>query len=79
MPVKLLKKRREGPALIVEGTAQLLDEMSLDEPKVLKECRWEATIESGQILWNIEILSGDDLRGYIQQELQRRTKKKGTA
>ncbi len=76
MPIRVTKKSREGKALVVEGSAQLLDETaSLDKPVVLQECRWRASIEPGKALWSIEILSGDDLRGYIQGELQRRTKR----
>jgi hypothetical protein len=79
MPIQFKKKKKQGDALVVEGTAQLVDEMSsLDEPEVLKSCSWVATLESGQVLWNIEIVDGDDLRGYIQAELQKRTKKPGT-
>ena len=45
-----------------------------DEPVVLKECHFTAMIEPDQVLWSIDIDSGDDLRGYIQDELQKRTK-----
>jgi hypothetical protein len=75
MPIRIAKKQREGKSLIVEGTAQLLDEAALDGPVVLQECCWKAKIEPGKILWDIEVLSGDDLRGYIQGELQKRTKR----
>lgn len=77
MPIKITKKSKEGGGFVIEGNAQLIDEMSLsDKPKILKECTWKAHIESGQTLWTIDIISGDDLRGYIQQELQKRTKRK---
>ena len=77
MPIKLTKKSKEGRTMVVEGIAQLVDEMSLsDNPEILKECKWKAHMESAQTLWTIEILEGDDLRGYIQAELQKRTKRK---
>jgi hypothetical protein len=76
MPIRITKKSRQGNAMVVEGTAQLLDETAcLDKPVVLQECQWKASIERGQTLWNIDVLTGDDLRGYIQSELQRRTKR----
>ena len=40
-----------------------------DEPVVLKECHFTAMIELDQVLWSIDIDSGDALRGYIQDEL----------
>jgi hypothetical protein len=77
MPIRMTDKRKKGDMLIVEGNAQLLDETkSIDEPVILQQCKWKAMIEPGQKLWSIEILSGDDMRGYIQQELQKRTKRK---
>ena len=77
MPIRITRKYKEGGATVVEGTAQLLDDtISLDEPVVLQECQWKATMALGQALWDIEIQSGNDLRGYVQTELQRRTKKK---
>jgi hypothetical protein len=76
MPIRITKKRKEGNAMLVEGVAQLTDETaSLDKPVILKQCQWKAGIAPGQHLWTIEILSGDDLRGYIQAELQKRTKR----
>ena len=75
MPIRITKKERQGKALLVEGSAQLLDEAALDDPVVLQECCWKAKIEPGKILWDIEVLSGDDLRGYVQSELQKRTKR----
>jgi len=75
MPIRIAKKERQGKAILVEGSAQLLDEAALDDPVVLQECCWKAKIEPGKILWDIEVLSGDDLRGYIQSELQKRTKR----
>jgi hypothetical protein len=77
MPIRITKKSKQGNGLEVEGTAQLVDDtMSIDEPVVLKECRWTARIERGQSLWNVDIQDGDDLRGYIQAELQKRTKRR---
>ena len=77
MPIKITKKSKAGSGFVIEGSAQLIDEMSLsDKPEILKECTWKAIIESGQTLWTIDILSGDDLRGHIQAELQKRTKRK---
>jgi hypothetical protein len=77
MPIRITKKSKQADTTVVEGTAQLVDETaSLDEPVVLQECEWKATIEPGQVLWTIDILNGDDLRGHIQAELQRRTKRK---
>lgn len=77
MPIRIAKKYRKGNEMIVEGTAQLLDETAIsDEPVVLKECQWKATIAAGQVLWTIDIESGDDLRGHIQGELQKRTKRR---
>ncbi|MDQ7784695.1 MAG: hypothetical protein RDU20_17570 [Desulfomonilaceae bacterium] len=77
MPIRITKKTRQGSSIIARGTAQLIDEvMSIDEPVVLKECEWKATISGGDMLWTIEIEKGDDLRGYIQAELQKRTKRR---
>lgn len=77
MPIRITKKTKKTDALVVEGTAQLLDETaSIDEPVVLQECQWLATLERGNVLWDIQIQSGDDLRGYIQAELQKRTKRR---
>lgn len=76
MPIRISKKVREGKVLTVEGTAQLLDETTLDAPTVLQECTWQAKIEPGRALWDVNILHGDDLRGYIQAELQKRTKRR---
>ncbi|GEM_PF-1862636 len=77
MPIRITKKYKEGDTTVVEGTAQLVDDTaSLDEPVVLKECQWKATMAPGQALWDIEIQNGNDLRGFVQAELQRRTKKK---
>lgn len=77
MPIRITKKSKQGNGLVIEGTAQILDDtMSIDEPVVLKECRWTATIERGQALWAIDIQNGDDLRGFIQNELQKRTKRR---
>jgi hypothetical protein len=77
MPIRITKKTRQGSAIIARGTAQLLDDaMSIDEPVVLKECEWTARISSGDMLWAIDIEEGDDLRGYIQAELQKRTKRR---
>jgi hypothetical protein len=76
MPIRISKKVREGMVLMVEGTAQLLDETTLDAPTVLQECTWQARIEPGRVLWDVDILRGDDLRGYIQAELQKRTKRR---
>ncbi len=77
MPIRITKKSKEGSAWVVEGIAQLLDEMSSpDKPKVLKECQWKASLERGNALWSIRIVKGDDLRGYVQQELQKRTKRR---
>ena len=76
MPIRIAKKIREGNTLIVEGTAQLLDETALDEPVVLQECLWKAKIDPDKVLWDIEVLEGDDLRGYVQSELQKRTKRR---
>ena len=44
------------------------------KPVVLKECHFAAMIEPDQVLWSIDIDSSDDLCGYIQDELQKRTK-----
>ena len=77
MPIRIAKKVKKGKEMIVEGTAQLIDETAFeDEPVVLKECQWKATITAGEVLWTIDIESGDDLRGYIQGELQKRTKRR---
>ena len=77
MPIRITKKSKKGGALVVEGTAQLVDDtMSIDEPVVLKECQWSASITPDQALWAINIEDGDDLRGYIQNELQKRTKRR---
>lgn len=77
MPIRITKKTRQGSAIVVCGTAQLVDDtMSIDEPMVLKECEWTARISSSDVLWAIEIDKGDDLRGYIQAELQKRTKRR---
>ncbi len=77
MPINITKKTRQGSAIIAQGTAQLIDDtMSIDEPVVLKECEWTARISSGDMLWAIDIEKGDDLRGYIQAELQKRTKRR---
>lgn len=76
MPIRIKKKTRKPDSLVVEGTAQLLDETaSLDGPVVLKECVWVGRLEKGKVLWDIQIESGDDLRGYVQAELQKRTKR----
>ena len=76
MSIRLLKKYKEGKTLVVEGSAQIVDDTALlDEPAVLKECQWKAKMAPGQVLWNIDIQSGDDLRGHIQAELQKRTKR----
>jgi len=77
MPIRITKKSKESSAMIVEGVAELVDDTaSLDRPVILKQCTWSARIEPGQHLWTIDILTGDDLRGYIQGELQKRTKRK---
>lgn len=76
MPIRIAKKLKEGKTLIVEGTAQLLDETALDGPVVLQECQWKAKIDPDKALWDIEVLTGDDLRGYVQNELQKRTKRR---
>lgn len=76
MPIRITKKDKKPNALVVEGTAQILDETaSLDKPVVLKECSWVGRLERGKVLWDIQIQSGDDLRGYVQAELQKRTKR----
>ena len=75
MPIQITKKYKEGTATVIEGTAQLVDDTaSLDGPVVLKECTWKASLEAGQALWKIDVLSGDDLRGSMQAKLQSRTK-----
>ncbi len=75
MPIRIKKKTKKPNSLVVEGTAQLLDETALDEPVVLKQCAWVGRLERGKVLWDIQIESGDDLRGYVQAELQKRTKR----
>ncbi len=77
MPIRITKKTRQGGSLVAQGTAQILDDtISIDEAVVLKECEWTARIATGEALWKIDIESGDDLRGYIQAELQKRTKRR---
>lgn len=62
-------------AISVFGKPQLVNDTAISgKPVVLKECHFAAMIEPDQVLWSIDIDSSDDLCGYIQDELQKRTK-----